>query len=250
LNQKDLSLLAYQTIENPQKRHDFLAPFAEIMGATAAAVKVEDRQLRWSRLPLTHGMDREAIDSYQGYYGGLNPLAPRGVSAAGEVRTSDEVLSDAEFHETEFYQGWFKPRGWGYAAAVSLAATETERVTLFAMRSPNHPFTEKERDILKDLAPHLALATQITKRQTALQNTINRLRSGAVKLDMLTRFKLTSTEARIALALVDGKTPKEYAYNARIKESTVRTHVKTIYKKCGVNRQADLVRLLLDPSRQ
>lgn len=84
----------------------------------------------------------------------------------------------------------------------------------------------------------------------ALKNTINRLRNGAVQTDTLTGFNLSPTESRIALAIAPGQSPKEYAHRAGVTIDTVRWHVKRIYKKLGVNRQADLVRLLLDHSRQ
>jgi DNA-binding CsgD family transcriptional regulator len=250
VNQNDLSLFVYETIDNPQKRSGFLATLAGIIGANAAAIKLEDAQLRWASMPATHGMDRAAIDSYCQYYVSLNPWALRGVSIPGEVRTSDELLSEAKLRETEFYRGWMQPRGWGHSAAVSLASSEHGRCILFAFRSPNHPFTEKELTVITGLAPHLAMAAQIERRLRELKHTINRLRNGAVQTDTLTRFNLSPTEARIALAIAQGQSPKEYAHRAGVTIDTVRWHVKRIHKKLGVNRQADLVRLLLDHSRQ
>ena len=132
------------TIDNPQKRNNFLATFAEIIGANAAAIAVEDHQLRWASLRVTHGMDRATIDSYCQYYVGLNPWARRKPSTTGKVRRSLELLSEAEFRETEFYHGWFKPHGWGLATSIVLDTTETERTYIFAVRPPNHPFTERE----------------------------------------------------------------------------------------------------------
>jgi len=146
------------TIDNPQKRNNFLATFAEIIGANAAAIAVEDHQLRWASLRVTHGMDRATIDSYCQYYVGLNPWARRKPSTTGKVRRSLELLSEAEFRETEFYHGWFKPHGWGLATSIVLDTTETERTHVFAVRPPNHPFTERELAIQNDLAPHLAMA--------------------------------------------------------------------------------------------
>ena len=56
---------------------------------------------------------------------------------------------------------------------------------------------------------------------------------------------LTKMESRVALLLAEGKSVREVATAMGRKESTVRTHVKHIFAKQGLSRQADLVRLVL-----
>ena len=238
----------YEAIENPQRRNDFLAAFAEIIDANAAAIALEDRQLRWSRLYLTHGMNRETIDSYANYYVSLNPWAGRRTPTVGEVRTGEEVLSVAEFRETEFYYGWFKPRGWLHASSVIFETSEIERTYLFSIRPPNHPFTEKELAILQEIAPHLHSAAQQARRNIARRE-INQYRSRALDMDTLASLNLIRAESRIALALFKGQTIKECAYSASLAANTVRWHVKRIYKKLGVHRQTDFKQLLLERSK-
>jgi DNA-binding CsgD family transcriptional regulator len=58
-------------------------------------------------------------------------------------------------------------------------------------------------------------------------------------------YGLTPTQARIALEFARGHSYKQVARRLRISEETVRSHVKVIYPRTGVNRQADLVRLVL-----
>jgi len=145
-------------------------------------------------------MDQGTIDSYCSHYVGLNPWALYGVSTPGEVRTSDELLSEAELRKTEFYHGWMRPRGWLHTAAVSLDTTKTERAILFAMRPPNHPFTESEITLYKDLAPHLSIAARIEKRLRELKNPLNR--PGAREMDILAGQGLRPSESHIALARV------------------------------------------------
>jgi hypothetical protein len=57
--------LVYETIDNPDKRSDLVAAFAEVIDAKAAAIAFEDRRLRWASLCVTLGMDRSTIDSCQ-----------------------------------------------------------------------------------------------------------------------------------------------------------------------------------------
>jgi len=64
---------------------------------------------------------------------------------------------------------------------------------------------------------------------------------------------LSAAEARVVLHLVEGGSVKSYAETQGVAESTVRTHLKAIYSKTGVNRQALLGRLFdraPDPPRR
>ena len=63
------------------------------------------------------------------------------------------------------------------------------------------------------------------------------------------RFDLTVAQARLALYLAEGGTIAEYAEVMGIKVSTVRTHLKSIFAKTGVRRQAELAILLLNQAR-
>ncbi len=58
------------------------------------------------------------------------------------------------------------------------------------------------------------------------------------------RFKLTPAEARIAVFLVEGGSVAEYAAQSRVAQATVRSHLKSIFRKTGAVRQADLSALL------
>ena len=56
---------------------------------------------------------------------------------------------------------------------------------------------------------------------------------------------LTPAESRVATMLAVGRTPAEIARVTFRSEATVRWHVKRIFRKLGVSRQAELVRLVL-----
>jgi DNA-binding CsgD family transcriptional regulator/PAS domain-containing protein len=56
---------------------------------------------------------------------------------------------------------------------------------------------------------------------------------------------LTRTEARVAIALAGGASPREIAERLGVQANTVHWHLKQIYAKTGTRRQAELVRLLL-----
>lgn len=58
-------------------------------------------------------------------------------------------------------------------------------------------------------------------------------------------YGLTSAEARLAQALVNGLTPGEYAHQSGLSVHTVRTQFRSAAAKVGVGRQADFVRVIL-----
>lgn len=57
-------------------------------------------------------------------------------------------------------------------------------------------------------------------------------------------FQLTPAESRVALALLKGQTPAEYAEAACLSIATVRSQLRAIYTKTGTRRQADLIKRL------
>ncbi|MDR7144154.1 helix-turn-helix transcriptional regulator [Rhizobium sp. BE258] len=57
--------------------------------------------------------------------------------------------------------------------------------------------------------------------------------------------KLTVTEIKVALSVASGNTPREVATAYQISYETVRTHLRNIYSKLGVNSQVALAALLL-----
>ena len=57
-------------------------------------------------------------------------------------------------------------------------------------------------------------------------------------------YRLTPTELRVMLAVVDFGSILEIAEALGIAETTVKFHLRNLYAKTGTNRQADLVKLL------
>jgi DNA-binding CsgD family transcriptional regulator len=58
-------------------------------------------------------------------------------------------------------------------------------------------------------------------------------------------FEFTATEAKVALSIASGRSGPECARDLRMSSHTVHTHMRRIFAKLGVHRQADLVRVLI-----
>ncbi len=59
-----------------------------------------------------------------------------------------------------------------------------------------------------------------------------------------TLYGLTTKECQLVSALLNGQTIDDYGEAHHVSANTVRTHLKSIYRKTNTNRQVDLVRLL------
>ena len=57
-------------------------------------------------------------------------------------------------------------------------------------------------------------------------------------------YKLTPTELRVLLAIVDVGGVPEVAIALGVAESTVKTHLGHLFEKTGAARQADLVKIV------
>jgi DNA-binding CsgD family transcriptional regulator len=57
-------------------------------------------------------------------------------------------------------------------------------------------------------------------------------------------YRLTPTELRVLLAVVDAGSVADVAEALGVAESTVRSHISRLFEKTGASRHADLVKLV------
>jgi DNA-binding CsgD family transcriptional regulator len=71
------------------------------------------------------------------------------------------------------------------------------------------------------------------------------LLSGSMPTEIIGRmYKLTPSELRVLLAIVDIGGVPEVAAALGVAATTIRTHLSRLFEKTGVGRQADLVKLV------
>tara|TARA_B100000676_G_scaffold294769_1_gene333106 strand:+ start:512 stop:1684 length:1173 start_codon:yes stop_codon:yes gene_type:complete len=64
--------------------------------------------------------------------------------------------------------------------------------------------------------------------------------------DLMALFRLTHSEASVAIALVNGLSLDEIGKQKGVGKETVRSHLKGVFAKLGVSKQQDVIRLLLN----
>ena len=86
------------------------------------------------------------------------------------------------------------------------------------------------------------LTAAVAKVRVVIHDPASQQPVGAETLTSL--YGLTDAEARLASALSGGHSLESAAVLLHVQPSTVRAHLKAVFRKVGVNRQQDLVRLL------
>ncbi|MCY4645666.1 MAG: helix-turn-helix transcriptional regulator [Gammaproteobacteria bacterium] len=83
----------------------------------------------------------------------------------------------------------------------------------------------------------LVLVAEAARRQTVIGPDL-----------LAAHLGLTRAEARVAVMLAEGKSVRDIAESTGRGTSTIRTHVQRMFRKLGIARQTDLVRLVLSIS--
>jgi DNA-binding CsgD family transcriptional regulator len=81
-------------------------------------------------------------------------------------------------------------------------------------------------------------------RRLAMVVVVDRVQHAPSETDLAEFFGLSPAEARVAAALLTGKTLAEIVAASGVRITTVRTQLASILRKVGAERQADLVRIL------
>lgn len=133
--------------------------------------------------------------------------------------------------------------------AETLAMTESQS-TPQAGRSIAVPGDGESPPLVAHLVPLRGVARDIFSGASSLLylTPLASAKAPDVKLLELL-FDLTPAEARIASLLVEGRAVGEIAVAQRITQNAVRMHLKSVFAKTGVSRQAQLVSLLTIPGQ-
>jgi DNA-binding CsgD family transcriptional regulator len=81
-------------------------------------------------------------------------------------------------------------------------------------------------------------------RLLCLVSPLDRRRIATVR-QLMDLFGLSASEARLARALASGESVSEYCSNHDLRAPTVRTQLRAVFSKTGVDRQVGLVRMIM-----
>jgi len=136
---------------------------------------------------------------------------------AGVVRTQD-VISSRELRSSRIYAEVLHPQGVEYEMKLSFAGPAGRSRAMIFDRS-DRPFSDRERDVVLLLAPHLS-------------EVYGRLRR---------RRTLTERESQVLDLVASGLTNREVASMLDVSPGTVRAHLEHVYAKLNVGTRTAAV---------
>ncbi len=144
------------------------------------------------------------------------------------ARLSD-VVAWRRYRESPIHREYFAPNGVGYMLDVGLPARPGwQRTLLFCKARNERDFSERDRDVLELLRPHL----RAREARAALRRRL--LDEAPSDPDA----SLTLREREIVFLAAQGKTNAHIAAELWITPGTVKKHLENVYLKLGVGNRA------------
>lgn len=148
----------------------------------------------------------------------------------GAVRM-DDVISRRAWHRRSFYNAYWRPYDMEHYVEVELPAPPRHHHFIgVARHHDGRDFSERDRDLLDLLRPHLVRMRELTELRAEVV--------AAGERAELPAGLLTPREQEVLDLVAQGKTNAEIAAQLWVAPSTVKKHLEHIYAKVGVGRRA------------
>jgi len=139
------------------------------------------------------------------------------------ITTASDFYSDRELHSTAMYREYLRFLGWEREMMLCLPSQPGRVVRLLFWRGPGADFSQRHRDLLTLLRPHLHNAyRQHQRRQT-------------------TAPQLTMRQWQLLRLVADGQTNGQIARRLSISEATVRKHLENVFQRLQVTSRTAAV---------
>lgn len=242
----------YAAVVEPARLRDALGAFATLLDARAAGVRVEmvGVGVRQEWVGLEPSFDRAYVD----HYWRDDPWAANiWVQPVGAVGHGDALAPRALLEASAFHNELAQPSGFDDLLGGLLERSSTRVVTFGVMKGAgSHRFDRSADALASALAPHLARALELRDRLAALEAKpleANRVAAAAVspmamELRLAALYALTAAEARVAVGIGRGLSPKEIAVAHGTSWHTVRAQLRLVFAKTDTRTQSALARLV------
>ena len=158
-------------------------------------------------------------------------------AGASHALSVAQCVGDHVWQGSRLYaEGGYRRLGLRREVAVDIPDLEVGGLAVFSIARGGSDFTERERDTLNLLRPHIARAwTQVGRRGDKMSPALIRLRFPA----------LSQREAEVLFWIIEGKLNTEIADILRRRLNTVQEHVENLLRKLDMeNRHQMTVHVL------
>lgn len=227
----------------PEMRADIAEPMLDLLDADYFASFCRDPKTQTYGKGVYLNMDDRNIKKYCDYYQFRDPITVQ--LAQRKVATAvSEILPHRELRKTEFFNDFLLADGLYHGINLHLYSYE-ENIGDFRVwrKSGRGDFQRSACTMLDLLKPHMIYAIKNCRRIERG----NDLESG-FSIDeqcvlLKKHHKLTDREVQVARLLLKGEKDDCIADMLNIGITTVRTHIKNIFKKTEINSRTKLPRL-------
>jgi DNA-binding CsgD family transcriptional regulator len=163
-----------------------------------------------------------------------NPLAARHLRTRdGRPYRISDVVSRAQFQDTDLYRELYAPIGVEYQISFALPSAG-EEILAIALSRREADFTDEERELLAVARPHLI---QIYRNALQHSDVLSRPSLGSVSAPdqwTLQGLGLTPAQANVLRLIAGGQSTSNIASELGISERTVQKHLERVYNRLGV----------------
>ena len=196
-----------------------------------------ENDLAGRRSPLMVDADGRHEDDQDELYWTVGPCAiTQYRSLTGDLSAArlSDVVAWRRYRELPIYREYFAPNGVGYMLDLGLPASPGwQRTLLFCKASNERDFSERDRDVLEMLRPHLRAREA---RAALRRRLVDEALADADPSDP--DASLTLREREIVFLAAQGKTNAHIAAELWITPGTVKKHLENVYVKLGVSNRA------------
>lgn len=211
-----------------------------------ATYQVADLRRKEFRSVIGIGPEEDEVEEAVYWEAGACPISEYRVRTGdlSAVRMSD-LMSMRRYHELPIYRDYFRPCRVDHMIDLALPAGGGQhRSFILFRRTGARGFSERDREVLDTLRPHLAVLEQ----RAFLRQQVRRAGCAPAE-EPPGRIGLTSREREIVQLVAEGKTNAEIAAELWVAPSTVKKHLEHVYEKLGVGRRIAAASLVAGQSR-
>jgi len=194
--------------------------------------------------PVSINMSDANLHRYEQYFQFRDPIT-RPMQRMRRAVGVNQIIEQRDFERTEFYNDFLRRDGLHFGVNLHVYDGDCPIADWRIWRSRRREnFDRRDLAILNMLAPHL-------RNVTLMEQLLTVRRSGPTACLSIAAIRdstgLSEREAQTAYHALLGKSDRDIAISLALSLPTVRTHMRHIYSKLGVNNRSSLCRRLTRP---
>jgi len=186
------------------------------------------------------------IVQYEEYYQYHDPIT-RPLAMRKKATTVSEIIPQKILIKTEFYNDFLRMDGLYHGINLHLYDDFENNIGDFRIwkKKGKEAYDERSCQLLDILKPHLIRATKHNLNYQKFGKRITSTTSLDPDLLLLRKkYSLTPKEIKVTLKIIQGVCDDQAATQLFISKTTLRTHLKHIFKKTNVKNRTELSHLI------